>query len=134
MENSKILKAYLLVAGVLLLIFGGGTLLDPIALKASFGIVIPPNVDVLNDVRAYSTLTFVFGVLSILGVFKKKLTYSASLIVFLQFLALGTGRAVSILIDGSPVEGNIIGMGNEFFFGIIGAILFLKYKRSSGEG
>ncbi len=128
MKDSKILKAYLIISGLLLILFGGATLLQPIELKASFGINIPQDINVLNDIRAYSTLTLVIGILTILGAFKSRLTYTSSLVVFIQFLALGVGRLFSMALDGAPIEGNIIGMGNEFFLGIIGAFLFIKYK------
>lgn len=135
MKNSKILKGYLFVSGLLLIYFGAATALMPIELKASFDIDIPRDINVLNDMRAFSTLSFVIGVFTVLGALKSKLTYAASLIVFIQFLALGCGRLVSILIDGAPVQGNLIGMSNEFFLGIVGAILFLKFReRNSSKG
>jgi hypothetical protein len=117
----------------LLIYFGGATLLMPMELKASFDIPIPHDMNVLNDTRAFSMLSFVIGLFRVLGAFKNRLTYAATLIVFIQFLALGCGRLVSIMIDGTPVEGNIIGMSNEFFFGIVGAILFAIYRKKGAE-
>ncbi len=133
MKNSKVLKTYLIYSGVLLIFFGGATLLMPLELKASFGVIIPQDINVLNDIRAYSALGLAIGILAILGAFKRKLTYTASLVVFIQFLALGFGRSLSMLLDGIQVEG-IPGVANEFFLGIIGAILFIKYQeKHSGE-
>ncbi len=133
MKSSKILKTYLIVSGVFLIFFGGATLLMPLELKASFGVIIPQDINVLNDIRAYSALGLAIGILAILGAFKSKLTYTASLVVFIQFLALGFGRSLSMLLDGIQVEG-IPGIANEFFLGIIGTILFIKYqKKSSSE-
>ncbi|NRA11743.1 MAG: DUF4345 domain-containing protein [Crocinitomicaceae bacterium] len=100
----------------------------PVGLKASFDVIIPNDANVLNDVRAFSMLTLAIGVFTILGAFKSKLTYAATLIVFVQFLALGMGRLISIPFDGMPIEGNIIGMSNEFFLGILGAILLFRYR------
>ncbi len=105
----------------------------PLELKASFGVIIPQDINVLNDIRAYSALGLAIGILTILGAFKSKLTYTASLVVSIQFLALGFGRSLSMLLDGVQVEG-IPGIANEFFLGIIGAILFIKYQeKNSGE-
>ncbi len=133
MKSSKILKTYLIFSGVFLIFFGGATLLMPLELKASFGVIIPQDINVLNDIRAYSALGLAIGILAILGAFKPKLTYTASLVVFIQFLALGFGRSLSMLLDGIQVEG-IPGIANEFFLGIIGAILFIKYqKKNSSE-
>ena len=92
----------------------------PLELKASFGINIPQDINVLNDIRAFSALSLAIGILAILGAFKSKLTYTASLVVFIQFLALGFGRLVSMLLDGMPVDGLVNGTINELIFGIIG--------------
>lgn len=129
MKNSKILKAYLVVAGALLIFFGIATLSMPLELKGAFDINIPRDMNVLNDVRAYAALSLSLGVLAILGAFVPRLTYTSSLVVFVQFLALGLGRLVSMLLDGVPVDGNIIGMGNEFFLGIVGATVFVKHLK-----
>ena len=129
MKNSKVLKGYLIISGLLLLCFGMAILLNPIGLKASFDVEIPNDINVLNDMRAFSALSFVIGAFTVLGAFKSKFTYAATLIVVIQFLALGCGRLVSIVMDGTPVQGNIIGMSNEFFLGIVGAILFALYRK-----
>ena len=131
MKNSKILKGYLIISGLLLVYFGAATLLMPIELKASFDIVIPNDINVLNDMRAFSTLSLMIGIFTVFGAFKNQYTFAATLIVFIQFLALGCGRLVSVLIDGMPAEGNIIGMSNELFLGAVGAILFFIYKNKS---
>ncbi len=132
MKSSKILKTYLIVSGAFLIFFGAATLLMPLELKASFGVIIPQDINVLNDIRAYSALGLAIGILAILGAFKPKLTYTASLVVFIQYLALGFGRSLSMLLDGIQVEG-IPGIANEFFLGIIGAILFKKYQEKNSS-
>ncbi len=115
----------------MLIFFGLAILLMPIELKESFDIEIPDDINVINDMRAFSALTLVIGIFSIMGAFKRKFTYAAILIVFIQFLALGCGRLVSVVLDGTPIQGNIIGMSTEFFLGIVGAILFVKYRKNS---
>ncbi|MCJ8311496.1 MAG: DUF4345 domain-containing protein [Saccharospirillaceae bacterium] len=131
MKNSKILKGYLIISGLLLAYFGAAILLIPIELKASFDIIIPNDMNVLNDMRAFSMLTLMIGLFTVFASFKKQFTYSATLIVSVQFLALGCGRLVSVVIDGMPVEGNIIGMCNELFLGVVGLILFFIYKNKT---
>ncbi|MFD2568720.1 DUF4345 domain-containing protein [Pseudotenacibaculum haliotis] len=128
MKNSKALKIFLIVSGLLLTFIGGATLLMPVEMKAGAGIDIAGNINVLNDTRASSTLLLAFALLIILGAFVKKLTYTSSLTSFLLFLSIGTGRAISILLDGTPVDGLVKATGLEFVLGIIGIILFIRFR------
>lgn len=128
MKNSKVLKAYLIVAGLLLTFIGGATLLDPVTMKGSAGIDIAGNTSVLNDVRASSALLLAVALLTLLGAFRSGLTLTSSLVSTLLFLSLGTGRVLSILIDGMPVDGLVKATGLEFVLGLIGATLFIKFQ------
>ena len=128
MKNSKVLKAYLVLSGLLLSFIGSATLFMPVAIKASAGIDIAGDINTLNDTRASAALILSIAVLSILGAFIKKITFTSSLMSFLLFLSLGIGRAISIVIDGMPVDGLVKATALEFILGILGAILFLKYQ------
>ncbi len=128
MKNSKVLKAFLILSGLLLTFIGGTTLFIPVEMKASAGIDIAQNISVINDIRAFSALLFTVGVLTILGAFTHKLTYTSILISSMLFLSLGGGRLLSILMDGMPVDGLTKATMLEFVFGIIGTLLFVKHK------
>ncbi|MEM7367963.1 MAG: DUF4345 domain-containing protein [Bacteroidota bacterium] len=131
MKQSKVLTTYLTVAGLLLSFIGGATLLMPVELKAGSGIDIAGNIGVLNDVRASSALVLALAVFTFLGGLRPRLRVSASLIAPLMFLSLGTGRVISILADGMPVEGQIGATVLEFLFGITGVILFNMYREKN---
>jgi len=128
MKSSRVLKAYLIVSGLLLTIIGGATLAIPVQMKGSAGIDIAGNISVINDVRAASALLLAVAIITVAGAFARKLTYTSSLISFVLFLSLGLGRVISILIDGMPVDGLIKATGLEFALGILGAILFQKFQ------
>ncbi len=128
MENSKVLKLFLIISGLLLTFIGGATLFAPVAMKASAGIDISQSTSIINDVRASSALILAVALITILGVFIRKLTFTSTLISFTLFLSLGIGRAISILIDGFPVDGLVKATGLEFVLGIIGLILFNIYR------
>ena len=128
MKDSKALKVYLMIVGVLLSFIGGATLLMPEELKGNSGIDIAGNIGVLNDVRAASALLLAMGVLTLTGAFSDKLKFSASLVATVLFLSLGAGRLLSILLDGMPVEGQIGATLLEFVLGIAGAILFRTHR------
>ena len=124
MENSKVLKAFLIISGLLLTLIGGATLFMPVDVKAASGVDVAGNISVLNDIRASAALILSMVILVLLGAFVKKLSYTSSLVSFLLFLSLGTGRLISILLDGMPVDGMVKATGLEFTLGIVGAILF----------
>lgn len=131
MKNSKVLKAYLIVSGLLLTFIGGSTLAIPVQMKGSAGIDIAGNVSVINDVRAASALILAIALITIAGAFIKKLTYTSSLVSFILFLSLGIGRAISLVVDGMPVDGLVKATGLEFVLGILGAILFQKFQEKN---
>ena len=128
MKNSKVLKGFLILSGLLLTFIGGATLFMPVAMKASAGINIAGNISVINDTRASSALFLAVALLIISGAFSRKLTFTASLISFIFFLSVGTGRIISLVADGMPVDGLVKATGLELVLGIIGAILFKVYQ------
>lgn len=128
MKNSKVLKAYLIVSGLLLTFIGGATLIKPVFMKGNAGIDVAGQISVINDIRASGAFILAIAILSLLGAFIKRLTYTSVVALFTLFIALGIGRLMSILIDGMPVEGLVHATLLEFVLGIMGAILFGVYK------
>lgn len=128
MKDSKALKAFLIISGLLLTFIGGATLFIPVEMKTGAGIDIAGNISVINDVRASSALILGIALLTLLGVFQKGLTFTSTLAATLLFLSLGVGRLISILIDGMPVDGLVKATGLEFVLGIAGMILFIVFK------
>lgn len=125
MKNSKLLKTFLVLSGVLLTVIGGASLFSPEEMKAGAGIDLLGNTSLINDVRAFGALVLSIAILSIVGAFASKLTYTSSLVSFLFFLSIGFGRLVSIFSDGMPVDGLVKATGLELVLGVIGAILFI---------
>lgn len=128
MKKSKILTAYLVISGLLLTFIGGAMLLFPVTMKGTAGIDISGSVSVINDVRASAALILSVALLSILGAFRARLTYTSSLIVTTLFISLGIGRVISMVIDGMPVDGLVKAAGLELVLGVLGVILFAKYQ------
>lgn len=128
MKDSKALKAFLIISGLLLTFIGGATLFIPVEMKTGAGIDIAGNISVINDVRASSALILGIALLTLLGAFQKGLTFTSTLAATLLFLSLGVGRLISILIDGMPVDGLVKATGLEFVLGIAGMILFIVFK------
>lgn len=128
MKNSKAVKIYLVISGLLLTFVGGATLLMPVELKASAGMELAGDINALNDVRGFSALLLGFAMLALFGAFAKHLTYTSTLTSTLLFLTLAIGRVISFIVDGIPVEGLVKATVLEVIFGLAGAILFGIYR------
>lgn len=128
MKNSKILKVYLIVSGLLLTVIGGLTTFNPIDIKANEGIEIAGNPSALNDVRSFGMLLLATAIFLLIGVLQSSLRKSATISAFLLFLSLALRRTFSILIDGMPSDGMIKATGLEFILGLGGFFIFLIYR------
>lgn len=100
----------------------------PAEMKASAAIDLTGNVNLSNDVRAGAAMLLAMALLSLAGVFSKKLAYTSTLVSLLVFLSLGFGRALSMVADGMPVDGLVKATVLEFVLGLVGLFVFYKYK------
>ena len=128
MKNSKVLKTFLIISGLLLSFIGGSSLIMPVKMKATAGIELAGQISALNDARAYSALLLVFAITTFLGAFNSKLSYSSALISTLLFLSLGFGRVVSIVTDGIPADGLVKATALEFILGTVGAVMLIVFR------
>jgi hypothetical protein len=128
MKDSKVLKIYLILAGLLLAFIGSATLFIPVDIKSNSGIDIAGQISVINDTRASGALYLGIALLLLSGALKKNLRYTSSILAPLLFITLGLGRLLSIVLDGMPVDGLFKATILEFVLGSIGLILFIKNK------
>ncbi|BDD03603.1 DUF4345 domain-containing protein [Aureibacter tunicatorum] len=128
MRNSKVLKTYLILSGILLMVLGGATLSVPVEFKAGSGIDIAENINIINDSRAFGALLLGVSIVSLLGAFRCSLSYTSTLLASLLFTSLGIGRLISILADGMPVDGLVKATGLELILGITGFVFFSIYQ------
>jgi hypothetical protein len=128
MKKSKVLSAYLTLSGLLLTVIGGSTLLMPVVVKASSGIDLAGNVNLLNDVRGGGALLLALALTTLVGAFSNLMRFTSTLLSVILFLSIGIGRIFSIVADGMPVESLIKATVVEFVVGSIGIALFLIHK------
>ena len=82
MENSIVLKIFLVISGLLLTYIGASFLFMPKKMKAGQGIDIAGDISLLNETRSASALILVFAILTILGAFKNSLAFTSTLFRF----------------------------------------------------
>lgn len=128
MKNSKVVKVYLILAGLLLTFVGASILFTPVEFTAKNGIDLGGNVSLLNDIRSSGGLYLAMGVTIILGGFVSRLVFISTLTSIITYLAVGAGRAMSIVLEGMPAEGLVKATIAEFVVGLIGVFIFIKYQ------
>ena len=127
MKESKIVKAVLIISGIIGVIVGGSNLIIPIEFNASSGIDLQGNISLINEIRASGGGLLFVGIFILLGTFIKKLAYSSTLLATLIYLAYGFSRGLSIYIDGMPSDDLLYVVVFELIVGFISLITLLKY-------
>jgi hypothetical protein len=127
MRNSKVLKGILIFLGLFLIIIGSWRLIDPIAAFEGLGLTLSNNVGLLNEARGTAGAMIGLGFLILLGTFKKKITFTSTLVATVFFLGFGIARIIAVILDGNPGNALLTGIITEFAFGILALFALIKY-------
>ena len=87
------------------------------------------TIDEHNFFKAIMGLYLGFSGLWILGLFKEQYLKIALITNVIFMLGLGSGRVLSILMDGTPTFGYIFGTIAELFLGFYGLWVLNRYKK-----
>jgi len=128
MKNSKVLKWILILIGVQLTLMGLWRLIDPVAFFEFSGLILSEDAGLLNEARGLGGAIIGFGLLIFLGAFKKKLTFTSTLVAIVLFFGFGIARLISFAIDGNPGEALYKGIIGEFVMGSIALFALIKYR------
>ena len=128
MKNSKVLKGILLYLGGNLIVIGLWRLLDPISFALTNDMDLNGQISLINEARGAAGAIVGFGILIVLGVFIKRLTYTSAIVGPILYLGYGLARLLSFTIDGYPGEMAMVGMIGEFIVGGIGLFGLIKYS------
>ena len=128
MKNSKVLKGILLYLGGNLIVIGSWRLLDPISFALTNDMDLNGQISLINEARGAAGTIVGFGILIVLGVFIKRLTYTSAIVGPILYLGYGLARLLSFTIDGYPGEMAMVGMIGEFIVGGIGLFGLIKYS------
>ena len=131
MRTSKVLKAILIVLGLLLIGIGLWRLFDPISFFQNSGITLDNQAGLLSEARATGGAVVGFGLLILLGAFIQKLSYTSTIAAIVLFLGFGVARLIGFAMDGNPGDGVIQGIIIEFVLGLIAVFALFKYREKS---
>ena len=127
MMESRRFNVILLVLALVLVVFGGWRLVDPIGFYTFSGLELSDDAGLLSEVRGAGGIIMVTGLVVGLGAFRHAWSRTSVLLAAVVFLSLGLARLLGIALDGSPGDGVIQGMAIELVFGGLALFAFLKY-------
>lgn len=128
MQNTKVLKAILIISGLIVMAVGASLLLTPVAMYQSVDTDISGMTNLLSDLRATGSSLLILGILIVLGAFIPRLTYTATLVACILFLSYGTARIYSIVVDGMPAELLVQVTILELVVGVVCLAAWLRYR------
>ncbi len=127
MKESPRFNAILLVLALVLVVFGGWRLVDPIGFYTFSGLVLSDEAGLLSEVRGAGGVIMVSGLVVALGAFRHAWSRTSIVLAAVVFLSLGLARLLGIALDGSPGDDVIKGMMVELVSGGLALFAFLKY-------
>ena len=127
MNNDKIVKGFLILAGLIGLFVGGGLLFFPDQLQADNGIMLS-SASHFSETRAPGSAIFSAAIFALISIFRVHWRRTALIIMALFFLAYGFGRLLSLALDGMPASGLFYAMIGELVMGILAVIILAKKK------
>ena len=133
MQNSKVLKVILFIAGLMFIGVGLATMLIPVGFVARNGVDISGQITLLNDYRGSGGVILGSGILIMLGVFYSKMRYTSTLLASVLYISFAIGRAISIAMDGMPAEGLVKATVVELIVGFAATFALIKFKEKSSS-
>lgn len=131
MLRSFLHKAVLLVAGATAIFIGGSILVSPDAFYAAYGILLPADVSLANELRAMGGGVLMLGFLTLSGLVVSSLTPTSTLLAAAMFLAYGAGRFLSLGLDGQPDSGLVAAMIAELVIGLASLAALIAARRTA---
>ena len=128
MQQSKVLKVILFIAGAMILLAGAFTLFNPEGFTARNGIDLGGQISLLNDIRGMGGLMVGSGIIILLGIIHRRMTFTSSVVTAGIFLTFALARLLSIGLDGVPADGLVKATIVELVVGIAALVALIKYR------
>ena len=122
MSLAWIRTGTLVCSGLLITAIGTFQMLQPIPAFGKWGIKLPQDVSILNEIRAQGSLLLCGGLIILSGIVSEAMSASAHATATLIFYGFFMGRVVSLVLDGKPSEPLVLGMKAEVVLGTANAV------------
>ena len=131
MKTSIFQKTILLVASASAIFIGGSIVASPEAFYAAYGISLPGNVSLTNELRASGGSVIMLGLLTLAGLVFSRFALASTLLAAAMFLAYGATRLLSLGLDGLPDAGLVTAMIVELVIGAAGLVALMAARKTA---
>ena len=129
MQKSPFLTAVLCISGLVAIAIATMILTSPVNFYAANHIDINGNVNLLSEIRAPAAALLAIGILLLTGAFMSQLTFTATILSTVFYLAYGVSRVASMVIDGIPTHSLIWAAIVELTLGLGSLFCCWRYQR-----
>lgn len=116
------------VSGVILLLVGAATLLQPHAFFATEGVMLGNDPGLLSEIRAPGGLLIGFAIAMLLGVFRQTITQTPLMLGAIVYGSFGLSRLLSMVLDGFPSSSLMGATAVELVIGGLCVVSLLRLK------
>lgn len=121
-------RILLTVSGVILLLVGTATLLQPHAFFATEGITLGNDPGLLSEIRAPGGLLIGCAIAILLGAFRQSMTQTPLILSAIVYGSFGLSRLLSMGLDGLPSSSLIAAAVVELAIGGLCVVFLLRLK------
>ncbi|MFZ5963288.1 DUF4345 domain-containing protein [Thalassococcus sp. BH17M4-6] len=125
MTPTVLEKIALAISGLTALTIGGFITTAPQAFYAGYGIALGPDASLLSELRAPGAGLAAFGLLMLLGLWRRTLLPVSAVVALTVFVAFPAGRLVGLALDGLPSGSVIAALGFEV---AVAALLLAAFR------
>ena len=130
MSLAWIRTGTLAISGLLITAIGTYQFLRPIPAFGKWGIKLPQDASILNEIRAEGSLLLCGGLVILSGIVAEAMSATAHAMATLIFYGFFIGRVVSFVLDGKPSQPLVLGMKAEIVLGTANAVGFVSLVHS----
>ena len=104
MTLTTLSKTVLILSSLIAFAVGGAVLFIPVAFYASYTVVLPDDINLLNDIRAFGGGLIASGCIAALGVFVPGFRTASLTVAAVIYFGFGLARVLAIVLDGPPAS------------------------------
>lgn len=127
--NGTLRSVVLWVAGLIAVAIGAAIFLAPGAVYAGNGIELGSDPSLLSETRAPAGALFACGLVIVAGAQSPRFTFTSLWLATVLYLAYGSSRVVSLLVDGAPALGLVVAAVVELAVGVACLACLVREER-----
>lgn len=131
MRPAPIVRAILVISGLVAMAIAGSILLAPAGFYAGYGIELGDGSNLVSELQGLGGLLLGSGGLIVAGAFVSRLSFTAAVLTSVLYLGYAAGRAVALAVHGMPSTAIVLSGAVELALGLAGvfAVRRMRHQR-----